>query len=145
MLAGTLLARDARSGGGRLQLAYGDQPALICELVDGAELTASPIIAAGKGTKYRPEYHASTPDDGWGHYGLTAEQARIGGINPKMFNSFLDGPSRGSRWRRLPMPPAWTPPPDGLGVPTVRHARDGGDAASRQRSARLYQTPARWR
>ena len=27
----------------------------------------------------------------WGHYGLTPEQARIGGLNPKMFNSFLDG------------------------------------------------------
>ncbi|MCU0969020.1 MAG: SAF domain-containing protein, partial [Rubrivivax sp.] len=27
----------------------------------------------------------------WGHYGLTPEQAARGGLNPKMFNSFLDG------------------------------------------------------
>ena len=27
----------------------------------------------------------------WGNYGLTPEQAERGGLNPKMFNSFLDG------------------------------------------------------
>jgi predicted homoserine dehydrogenase-like protein len=27
----------------------------------------------------------------WGYYGLTPEQAQRGGLNPKMFNSFLDG------------------------------------------------------
>jgi predicted homoserine dehydrogenase-like protein len=27
----------------------------------------------------------------WGYYGLTPEQAARGGLNPKMFNSFLDG------------------------------------------------------
>jgi len=27
----------------------------------------------------------------WGYYGLTPEQAERGGLNPKMFNSFLDG------------------------------------------------------
>jgi predicted homoserine dehydrogenase-like protein len=33
----------------------------------------------------------STPETVWGHYGLTPEQAERGGLNPKMFNSFLDG------------------------------------------------------
>jgi predicted homoserine dehydrogenase-like protein len=33
----------------------------------------------------------STPDTVWGYYGLTPEQAVRGGLNPKMFNSFLDG------------------------------------------------------
>jgi predicted homoserine dehydrogenase-like protein len=32
-----------------------------------------------------------TPDDVWQHYGLTPEEARRGGMNPQMFNSFLDG------------------------------------------------------
>ena len=76
-------------------LAYGDQPALICELVDWARACGFRVIAAGKGTKYLPEYHASTPDTVWGYYGLTAEQARIGGMNPQMFNSFLDGTKSG--------------------------------------------------
>ena len=49
------------------------------------------MIAAGKGTKYLPAYHASTPETVWGHYGLTAEDARLGGLNAQMFNSFLDG------------------------------------------------------
>jgi predicted homoserine dehydrogenase-like protein len=49
------------------------------------------IAAAGKGTKYLPAYHAVAPDDVWAHYGLTPDEARRGGMNSQMFNSFLDG------------------------------------------------------
>jgi predicted homoserine dehydrogenase-like protein len=90
-LAGPLLAQRARQAGIVYSLAYGDQPALICELVDWARACGFEVIAAGKGTKYLPEFHASTPDTVWGHYGITPENARIGGLNPQMFNSFLDG------------------------------------------------------
>jgi predicted homoserine dehydrogenase-like protein len=90
-LAGPLLAEHARKAGIVYSLAYGDQPALICELVDWARACGFEVIAAGKGTKYLPEYHASTPDSVWGHYGLSAEDARLGGLNAQMFNSFLDG------------------------------------------------------
>ena len=90
-LAGPLLAQRAREAGIVYSLAYGDQPALICELVDWARACGFEVIAAGKGTKYLPAYHASTPDTVWGHYGLTAEDARLGGLNAQMFNSFLDG------------------------------------------------------
>jgi predicted homoserine dehydrogenase-like protein len=90
-LAGPLLAEHARRAGIAYSLAYGDQPALICELVDWARACGFEVIAAGKGTKYLPEYHASTPDTVWRHYGLTAEDARLGGLNAQMFNSFLDG------------------------------------------------------
>ena len=90
-LAGPLLAQRAREAGIVYSLAYGDQPALICELVDWARACGLEVIAAGKGTKYLPAYHASTPDTVWGHYGLSAEDARIGGLNAQMFNSFLDG------------------------------------------------------
>src|SRR6202000_3078600 len=72
VLAGPLLAQEAEAAGVVYSLAYGDQPALICELVDWARSCGFPIIAAGKGTKYMPEYHASTPDTVWGYYGLTA-------------------------------------------------------------------------
>ena len=90
-LAGPLLARRAREAGIVYSMAYGDQPALICEMVDWARCSGFEVIAAGKGTKYLPAYHASTPDTVWDYYGLTAEQARAGGMNPQMFNSFLDG------------------------------------------------------
>ncbi len=90
-LAGPLLARRAREAGIVYSLAYGDQPALICEMVDWARACGFEVIAAGKGTKYLPQYHASTPDTVWGHYGLSAEDAQLGGLNAQMFNSFLDG------------------------------------------------------
>jgi predicted homoserine dehydrogenase-like protein len=90
-LAGPLLARRAQEAGIVYSLAYGDQPALICEMVDWARACGFEVIAAGKGTKYLPKYHASTPETVWGYYGLTPEQAKLGGMNPQMFNSFLDG------------------------------------------------------
>jgi len=90
-LAGPLLAQRAQEAGIVYSLAYGDQPALICEMVDWARAAGFEVIAAGKGTKYLPEYHASTPATVWRYYGLTEEQARVGGLNAQMFNSFLDG------------------------------------------------------
>jgi predicted homoserine dehydrogenase-like protein len=90
-LAGPLLKRKADAAGIVYSLAYGDQPALICEMVDWARAAGFEVIAAGKGTKYLPTYHASTPDTVWQHYGLSAEDAKTGGMNAQMFNSFLDG------------------------------------------------------
>ena len=89
-LAGPLLARRAQEAGIVYSLAYGDQPALICEMVDWARAAGFEVVAAGKGTKYLPEYHASTPDTIWQYYGLSAQDAKAGGMNPQMFNSFLD-------------------------------------------------------
>lgn len=119
VLAGPLLAREAEAAGVVYSLAYGDQPALICELVDWARACGFPVIAAGKGTKYRPEYHASTPDTVWGHYGLTPEQAKIGGMNPQMFNSFLDGTKSGIEMAAVANASGLTPAPDGLEFPPI--------------------------
>ena len=91
VLAGPLLAHEARRAGVVYSLAYGDQPALVAELVDWARACGFRVVAAGKGTKYLPEYHAVTPDGVWAHYGLTPDAAREAGMNPQMFNSFLDG------------------------------------------------------
>ncbi|MFO1047886.1 MAG: flagellar biosynthesis protein FlgA [Geminicoccaceae bacterium] len=91
VLCGVALARRAAAAGLVYSLAYGDQPALIAEQVDWARACGLEVMAAGKGTKYLPVYHRSTPDTVWGHYGLTPERAAAGGMNPKMFNSFLDG------------------------------------------------------
>ncbi|NDW46729.1 NAD(P)H-dependent oxidoreductase [Ruegeria sp. PrR005] len=91
VLAGPALARAARQAGTIYSMAYGDQPALVAEMVDWAHAAGFRVAAAGKGTKYLPAYHNVTPDEVWDHYGLTAEEAARAGMNPKMFNSFLDG------------------------------------------------------
>ncbi|HPZ58563.1 MAG TPA: Gfo/Idh/MocA family oxidoreductase, partial [Ottowia sp.] len=88
---GPLLARKAAEAGVVYSMAFGDQPALICDLVDWARTCGFPVVAAGRGHKWLPHFCESTPETVWGHYGLTPEQAARGGLNPKMFNSFLDG------------------------------------------------------
>ncbi|MEX2644015.1 MAG: Gfo/Idh/MocA family oxidoreductase [Acetobacterales bacterium] len=90
-LAGPLLAKWAREAGVVYSLAYGDQPALICELVDWARSAGFEVAGAGKWTKYLPHYHGSTPDTVWENYGFSPEQVATGDYNPQMFNSFLDG------------------------------------------------------
>jgi predicted homoserine dehydrogenase-like protein len=90
-LAGAYLARKARAENVIYSLAYGDQPALIAEMVDWARSAGFTVAAAGKGTKYLPAYHTVTPDGVWQHYGLTADEAKKAGMNSQMFNSFLDG------------------------------------------------------
>ena len=88
---GPLLAKRAQAAGAVYSLAFGDQPALICDLVDWARTCGFPVVAAGRGHKWLPHFCESTPETVWGYYGLTPEQAARGGLNPKMFNSFLDG------------------------------------------------------
>ena len=88
---GPLLAKRAEAAGVVYSLAFGDQPALICDLVDWARTCGFPVVAAGRGHKWLPHFCESTPETVWGYYGLTPEQAARGGLNPKMFNSFLDG------------------------------------------------------
>jgi predicted homoserine dehydrogenase-like protein len=91
VLAGPAIAKRARSAGLVYSMAYGDQPALIAEMADWARAAGFSVAAAGKGTKYLPEYHTVTPDTVWNHYGLSAEEAKAAGMNSQMFNSFLDG------------------------------------------------------
>ncbi len=90
-LCGAALARAARDAGVIYSMAFGDQPALVCDLVDWARTCGFEVAAAGRGHKWRPEFRFSTPDTIWDHWGLTPEQAERGRLNPKMFNSFLDG------------------------------------------------------
>ncbi|MFG1293485.1 NAD(P)H-dependent oxidoreductase [Xanthobacter versatilis] len=90
-LAGPLLARHAAAAGIVYSFAYGDQPALIAEIVDWARTAGLEVICAGKGTKYLPAYHQSTPETVWGHYGFSPEEVAGGDFNAQMFNSFLDG------------------------------------------------------
>jgi len=116
-LAGPLLARKAREAGVVYSLAYGDQPALICELVDWARSAGFTVVAAGKGTKYLPAYHAATPKTVWGHYGFSEEMVARGDFNAQMFNSFLDGTKSGIEMTAVANATGLTPAPGGLAFP----------------------------
>lgn len=94
-LAGPLLARKARAAGTVYSLAWGDQPALICEHVDWARACGFKVVAAGKGTRYEPHYHRSNPDNVWEILDKYLKIDDRQSINPKMFNSFVDGTKSG--------------------------------------------------
>src|SRR5438309_3456041 len=134
VLAGPLLAEEARNAGVVYSLAYGDQPALTAEMVDWARATGFRVVAAGKGTKYLPAYHDVTPEGVWGHYGLTAGEAQSAGMNPQMFNSFLDGTKSAIEMAAIANATGLEVPTDGLlfppcGVDDLRHVmrpRDNG-------------------
>lgn len=116
-LCGPLLAHKAQAAGVVYSLAYGDQPALICELVDWARAVGFPVVAAGRGHKWLPHFSESTPDTVWNNWGLTSEQARVGGLNPKMFNSFLDGSKPSIESTAVCNATGLVAPPDGLTFP----------------------------
>ncbi len=119
VLAGPLLARRAAEAGVVYSLAYGDQPALICEQVDWARAAGFDVVCAGKGTKYLPRYHASTPETVWRNfYGtFSAEAAAEEGLNASMFNSFIDGTKSAIEMAAVANATALTPAPAGLGFP----------------------------
>jgi len=119
VLAGPLLAKEAEKAGVVYSMGYGDQPALVCEIVDWARAAGFEVVAAGKGTKYLPSFHASTPDTVWDHYGLTAEQAKDGRLNPQMFNSFVDGTKSSIEMTAIANATGLSPSPDGLDFPAV--------------------------
>ena len=130
---GPLLARKAAEAGVVYSLAYGDQPALICDLVDWARACGFPVVAAGRGHKWLPHFAQSTPETVWGYYGLTPEQAKRGGLNPKMFNSFLDGSKPAIETTAVCNATGLTPAPGGLLYPAGEHRRHPlADAAAKR-------------
>ena len=139
-MAGPLLAHRAEAAGVVYSLAYGDQPALIAEQVDWARAAGFEVVAAGKGTKYLPEFHYSTPETVWPYYGLTAEEAAEGGMNSQMFNSFLDGTKSAIEMAAVANASGLNAAPGGLAFPpagvdelpsVLRPAADGGSLHSK--------------
>lgn len=134
-LAGPLIARRAAEAGVIYSFAYGDQPALIAELVDWARTAGLEVVCAGKGTKYLPTFHGSTPDTVWVHYGFTDAQVAQGDFNAQMFNSFLDGTKSALEMAVVANAAGLDPPADGLAFPAcgvddlpnvLRPQQDGG-------------------
>ena len=137
---GPALAQRAQAAGVVYSLAFGDQPALICDLVDWARTCGFPVVAAGRGHKWLPHFAQSTPDTVWGNYGLTPEQAARGGLNPKMFNSFLDGSKPAIESTAVANATGLTVPSDGLlyppasveDIPFVTRPREEGGQLERK-------------
>lgn len=137
---GPLLAHKAREAGVIYSLAYGDQPALACELVDWARTCGFPIVAAGRGHKWLPQFRESTPDTVWDFWGVTAEQAKLGGMNPKMFNAFLDGSKPAIESTAIANATGLEAPDDGLtfppasidDIPTVMRPKSEGGILERK-------------
>ncbi len=117
VVAGPLLARRAQQAGVVYSLAYGDQPALIVEHVDWARACGFDVVCAGKGTRYHPDFHQSTPETVWDNFRWSRELAERAGANPKMFNSFIDGTKSAIEMTAVCNATGLTPQPDGLGFP----------------------------
>ena len=116
-LAGPLLAQQARKACVVYSLAWGDQPALIAEHVDWARACGFNVVAAGKGTRYHPSYHRSTPETVWDildQYMVIKDRSHI---NPKMFNSFVDGTKSGIEMTAVCNATGLVPQSDGLAFP----------------------------
>ena len=135
VVAGPLLAREAEKEGVIYSLAWGDQPALVAEHVDWARTCGFDVVAAGKGTRYHPDYHALTPDTVWNVLQQYLKIADPESINIKMFNSFLDGSKSGIEMTAVCNATGLVPQSSGLGFPpcsrfeladTCKPALDGG-------------------
>src|SRR5690242_8735189 len=116
-VAGPLLARKAAEKGVVYSLAWGDQPALICEHVDWARAAGFKVICAGKGTRYEPHYHQSNPDNVWEILDKYLNISDRKSINPKMFNSFVDGTKSGIEMTAVCNATGLVPQSDGLHFP----------------------------
>ncbi len=123
VLTGPLLAKRAAEAGVIYSLAYGDQPAIICELVDWARACGFPVTCAGKGTRYHPSFHASTPETVWENFGWSKETVAKSGANPKMFNSFIDGTKSGIEMTAVCNATGLAAPPTGSGSRRSRRPR----------------------
>jgi predicted homoserine dehydrogenase-like protein len=117
VVAGPLLAAKARAAGVVYSLAWGDQPALICEHIDWARACGFKVVAAGKGTRYHPTYHQSTPENVWGILTQYLQIADPKSINLKMFNSFVDGTKSGIEMSAVCNAAGLVPQAEGLKFP----------------------------
>jgi predicted homoserine dehydrogenase-like protein len=138
VLCGPLLAERARQKGVVYSMAYGDQPALICELVDWVRSCGFELTSAGKGMNFEPRYRYSTPDTVWGFFGWTEEEVAKGDFNPKMYNSFTDGTKAAIEMAAVANGTGLDCPDEGLAFPPAglhdlarvfRPAADGGRMA----------------
>jgi predicted homoserine dehydrogenase-like protein len=113
-LAGPALAQRAKDAGVVYSMAYGDQPALIMELVDWARTSGFDVICAGKGAKYLSHYHEMNPDNVWDNWEFSKELTDSGQLNPYMHTSFRDGTKAAIEMAAVANAAALVPSDEGL-------------------------------
>jgi predicted homoserine dehydrogenase-like protein len=130
VLVGYLLRQRAAAAGVRYSLAYGDEPALACELVDWARTLGFQVIAAGKGTRFIPAFRVANPNDVPRLYGFTGTD-----YNAQVFCSFLDGTKHSIEMAALSNATGLPPDVRGMHFPCIdlrqisdvlSHTRHGG-------------------
>lgn len=99
-LAGPALAKRAEEAGVVYSMAYGDQPALIMELVDWARTSGFDVVCAGKGAKYLEHYHEMNPDNVWENWEFSKELTDSASSTPTCTPRSGTEPRRPSRWQR---------------------------------------------
>ena len=134
-VVGPALAELAEAAGVTYSMAYGDQPALICELVDWAETVGFDVVAAGKGVSALPEDQYGTPDDVFDRLGFPDAFVEDRDLNPRMYNSFVDGTKVAVEMGAVANATGLSPDVPGMHLPTAeipeivdlfRPAADGG-------------------
>lgn len=162
VLCGPLLAERARKKGVVYSMAYGDQPAAICELVDWVRASGFELVGAGKGMNFAPPYRYSTPDTVWDFFGWSEEEVAKGDFNPKMYNSFTDGTKSAIEMSAVANATGLSVPQDGLKfhpcglhdlAEVFKPVEDGGQlekagiadiAASRETDGRVVLNHIQW-
>jgi len=119
VLLGSALRKKADQKGLVYSLAYGDQPAIICEMIDWARTVGFEVVCAGKGTYYQPEFHYSTPETVWDYFGVSKEWLASGTFNAQMYNSFLDGTKSAIEMCAVANASGLVPQKNGLRFPPV--------------------------
>ena len=114
-----MLARKAKAAGVVYSLAWGDQPALICEHVDWARAAvASRWSRPGRAPATSRTTTSPTPDNVWDildkYLNITDRKVDF---NPKMFNSFVDGTKSGIEMTAVCNATGLVPQSEGLSFP----------------------------
>ncbi|CAA7613598.1 SAF domain-containing protein [Magnetospirillum sp. UT-4] len=134
-LAGPALAARAAARGVVYSLAYGDQPALICELVEWARTCGFEVAAAGRGSRWLPGCQAVTPDTVWTHFGRDASEAKAADLHSDFYTALLDGTHAALELAAVANACLLAPPSAGLSFPpcgshdlarVLRPSWDGG-------------------
>lgn len=141
-LAGPALAKRAEKAGVVYSMAFGDQPALIMELVDWARTNGFDVACAGKGAKYLEHYHDMNPDNVWENWEFSKELTDSGQLNPYMHTSFRDGTKAAIEMAAVANAARLVPSDEGLTftpgnveeIATICRPRDVGGVLAREGS-----------
>ena len=121
VLAGMALKQAADKKNLVYSLGYGDQPALICDLVDWARTSGFEVVACGNFGPFNPDKRYSTQEAGWKYYGITEEQMATGAYNKKMYNSFADKTKSECEMVAVANACNLVPQKEGLTYPMIEH------------------------